>query len=57
MNPGTARIILWIVPHNDPVWLVEWFNFGSFLQNQPRAFRTEADARQFCRQRSLRVVS
>lgn len=54
MKLGTAKI----TPRTmDGAFVVEWMNPGSFLRNEPRAFWTVSEARQFCAERFLRVVS
>lgn len=49
---GTAKIT-----QEANLFIVRWTNIGNDLRPFPRAFRTEPEARQFCRERSLRVVS
>lgn len=51
MKLGTAKIT-----PSKTLFIVTWMNQGSFLRNEPRAFQTEAEAREFCRDRSLRIV-
>jgi hypothetical protein len=51
MKLGTAKI-----SQAEGLWFVRWMNHGSFLQNMPRAFHTETEARAFCAERGLRVV-
>jgi len=36
--------------------IVRWMNVGNFLDNEPRAFWTEEEARAWCKERALRVV-
>lgn len=49
---GTAKIT-----QRDGLFLVDWMNHGSFLRPvMPMAFWTETEARDWCRERSLRVI-
>lgn len=57
MQLGTAKITATPSRHlSRTLFIVEWINVGSFLHNEPRAFFTETDAREFCRERGLFVV-
>lgn len=51
MKPGTATLTT-----KNGTWFVEWMNVGSWLRSFPMAFASEAEAREFCRSRRLRVM-
>jgi hypothetical protein len=36
-------------------FIVRWTNIGNFLRNEPRLFRSQMDAEDFCRERGLQV--
>jgi hypothetical protein len=55
MELGTARIVL-ITKYGKKYFIVRWMNHGNFLPNEPRSFGTEEEAREWCRQRNLRVL-
>lgn len=52
MTLGTAKITT-----QGNLFIVDYMNIGSCLRCEPRAFHTEPEAIEFCRQRGLRVVS
>jgi hypothetical protein len=52
MTLGTAKITT-----RNGHFIVTWMNVGNFLRCEPRAFRTETQAREFCRVRGLRIVT
>lgn len=52
LTPGTARVIT----HLDGSATAAWVNSGSWLKSEPMSFHTETEARDFCRDRGLRVV-
>lgn len=59
LTPGTAKITAsagYRRPSDALIYTVLWINSGSFLRNEPRAFLTDSEARDFCRERGLRVV-
>jgi hypothetical protein len=49
---GTAKITT-----EQNLFVVRWLNVGSFLRNEPRAFWTDAEAREFCRTHGLRIAA
>lgn len=51
MPPGTATIS----PYCNR-FVVQYTRMGSELQNQPRYFPTEQEARSFCREHDLQVI-
>jgi hypothetical protein len=51
MQLGTAKIST-----EQNLVIVRWMNHGSFLRNEPRAFRTEQEARAWCAERGLRIA-
>lgn len=55
MQLGTAKITN-EPRHNAPLFIVRWMNHGNFTRPEPRAFVSETEAREWCSERSLRVV-
>jgi hypothetical protein len=58
MKLGTATIRkLTSTNHGTHIFVVRWMNHGNFLQNEPRAFASEHEARVWCSERGLTIVT
>jgi hypothetical protein len=55
MKLGTATITN-EPRHNADLFVVRWMNHGNFLQNEPRAFVSEHEARDWCHEHGLTLV-